>query len=60
MKAKELLIRDPQLQINKIAHQVGIGNVNTFISVFKKYEGVTPGKYRDLVESQHVRIETQL
>ncbi|TVY07182.1 helix-turn-helix domain-containing protein [Paenibacillus cremeus] len=51
MRAKELLIRDPQLRINQIANQVGIGNVNTFISVFKKYEGVTPGKYRDLVEA---------
>ncbi|MDB5085646.1 MAG: transcriptional regulator, AraC family, partial [Bacilli bacterium] len=50
-KAKELLVQEPNLKINVIADQVGISNVNTFIAVFKKYEGVTPGKYRNMQNS---------
>ncbi len=44
-KARELL-RGTNLTVGEIAPQVGFENVNTFIRVFKKYEGVTPGQYR--------------
>ncbi|RKP49899.1 AraC family transcriptional regulator [Cohnella endophytica] len=46
-KAKELLKQD-QLSINHISNQVGFASTNTFIRAFKKYEGITPGKYRSI------------
>lgn len=44
-KAKPLLLQteDP---VMAIAQQVGYANVNTFIRIFKKEEGLTPGQYR--------------
>ncbi|MDO5573422.1 MAG: AraC family transcriptional regulator [bacterium] len=43
--AKRLLVstRDP---VNEIASAVGIDNMNHFIYLFKKSEGMTPGAYR--------------
>lgn len=42
MQNKELVLED-------IAGQVGFTNVNSFIRVFKKYEEMTPGKYREML-----------
>jgi YesN/AraC family two-component response regulator len=48
VKAKQLML-ETKLSINEISEKVGIINVNSFIRIFKKYEGVTPGKYRELM-----------
>ncbi|WP_213584351.1 helix-turn-helix domain-containing protein [Paenibacillus sp. J2TS4] len=45
-KAKALL-RHSEQNVNQIALQVGFASTNTFIRAFKKYEGITPGKYRE-------------
>lgn len=45
--AKKLL-RDTENSINEIAEQTGFSNGNVFIKVFKKWEGITPGRYREL------------
>ena len=45
-RAKELLA-DPSVKLAEIAELVGMGNVQSFIRAFKKYEGMTPGQYRD-------------
>lgn len=45
-KAKEML-RKPDCRINQVAESVGFYSVNNFIRVFKKYEGVTPGKFKE-------------
>lgn len=47
---KELL-RNRELSIQEIAGQIGFMSANTFIRVFKKYESVTPGQYRDSISS---------
>ncbi len=47
-KAKELIMRDPDLSFHYISKQVGYENVRHFFNVFKKYSDVTPGEYRDL------------
>jgi two-component system response regulator YesN len=47
-RAKQLLLNEISLNINDISEKVGYLNKNTFISTFKKYEGVTPGKYREV------------
>ncbi|WNR45289.1 helix-turn-helix domain-containing protein [Paenibacillus roseipurpureus] len=48
-KAKELLEREPDLKVNRIGELVGFVNTNTFIAAFKKQEGLTPGKFRELL-----------
>lgn len=44
-KAKPLLLHS-QESIASVAQSVGYANVNTFIRIFKKEEGVTPGQFR--------------
>ena len=44
-KAKELL-QNTELTIREIGESVGVENQNTFIRMFKKTEGITPGQYR--------------
>jgi len=44
-KAREML-KDPLIKINLVAESVGYNNVNYFIKMFKKCEGITPGKFR--------------
>ncbi|MBO7746724.1 helix-turn-helix domain-containing protein [Paenibacillus sp. MWE-103] len=46
-KAKAYLL-DDELSIKNIAELTGFLNSNMFIRTFKKNEGVTPGKYREL------------
>ncbi len=52
LKAKELLMEN-QLTIRQVGERVGIDNQNTFIRVFKKIEGVTPGQYREAKMMTH-------
>lgn len=46
-RAKELL-KSSSMNMSEIAERVGYANSNTFIKVFKKYEGVTPGMFRGI------------
>lgn len=43
--AKEILKKDNTIKIKDLANMVGCNNSNTFIRIFKKYEGLSPGKY---------------
>lgn len=45
-KAKQLL-EDTRLLISEIAKNVGYQSDNSFIRIFKKYFGITPGQYRE-------------
>lgn len=45
------LLSQGRLSMEEIAEQVGYYNASTFIRVFKKYEGITPGQYRASCES---------
>ena len=42
----KMLLKNPEYRIADIAQAVSFGNAKAFITAFKKYEGVTPGKYR--------------
>jgi YesN/AraC family two-component response regulator len=44
-KAKELL-SDTDLKVGEITERVGYANAHSFIRIFKKYIGMTPGEYR--------------
>ncbi len=48
-KAKELLQRNKKLKIKEVSKLVGCNNVNTFIRMFKRYEGISPGMYIDSI-----------
>jgi len=50
-KAKEL-IKSEKLNILEIAKEVGYTNSKTFIRVFKKIEGTTPGKFREFDDTK--------
>lgn len=45
-KAKQLLL-ETNTSLNDIAERVGYYSSNTLIRVFKKIEGITPGKFRE-------------
>ncbi len=49
IKRAVALVEDPHnplLKNKDIAERVGLQNINTFIRLFKKYTGYTPGEYR--------------
>lgn len=43
--AKEIMQKESNLRINEIATRVGCSGAVTFIRMFKKYEGLSPGQY---------------
>ncbi|OXM85747.1 helix-turn-helix domain-containing protein [Paenibacillus rigui] len=47
-EAKRLLA-DQSSPIAEIARKVGYSDINTFNRLFKKYEGITPGKYKSIL-----------
>lgn len=47
-KAKEILITDPRLEIQTVAHLTGFSDASHFISVFHKIVGLTPLDFRKM------------
>ncbi|WP_180271121.1 helix-turn-helix domain-containing protein [Fredinandcohnia onubensis] len=45
----KLLLASTNLTSKEIGFKVGFNNIQTFMRVFKKYEGITPGQYREKV-----------
>ncbi|WHH58217.1 helix-turn-helix domain-containing protein [Petroclostridium sp. X23] len=45
-KAKQLL-KNTRLSVKEVGFRVGFNTIQSFMRIFKKYEGVTPGQYRD-------------
>mgnify|MGYP000891919444 CR=1 FL=1 len=52
-KAKFLLLEYPDYNMALVAELVGFHSQNYFTNVFKKYEGVTPSKYREVKSGTH-------
>ncbi|MCK9478880.1 MAG: helix-turn-helix transcriptional regulator [Firmicutes bacterium] len=44
-RAKEKLHETPKIKIKDLSAYVGCNSTGTFIRIFKKYEGISPGKY---------------
>jgi len=40
------LLDETDMSVSEIADSLGFSNVDTMIKGFKKYAGITPGKYR--------------
>lgn len=51
-KAKEIMNENRDIKIKDLAEKVGYNSSNTFIRIFRKYEGVSPGKYFGLSEQE--------
>lgn len=47
-KAKEQL-KNPKKTIKQIAEDTGFSSADVFLRAFKRYEGITPGQYRELI-----------
>lgn len=54
--AKDLL-KDCSLTISEVAQRIGYANDAGLIRIFKKYEGITPGKYRTIQQSDKKMIK---
>ncbi|NOU67151.1 helix-turn-helix domain-containing protein [Paenibacillus sp. LMG 31461] len=48
-KSKQLLKGNEQ-SVGDAAYGVGFNDINAFIRVFKKVEGITPGKYKEMLD----------
>lgn len=44
----KILIKENNIEIDDAALKVGYSNVRTFYRTFKKYEGITPGQYKEI------------
>lgn len=47
IEAAKKLMQDKSVMVGDVSAQVGFTNVRTFTRIFKKYVGVTPGKYKE-------------
>ena len=57
-KSKELLA-DDSYTIKVVAERCGYVNSDVFIRAFKRYEGITPGKYRSYIKIERSVYENQ-
>ncbi|WP_189025645.1 helix-turn-helix domain-containing protein [Paenibacillus albidus] len=48
-QAKQIM-KEQDMNMEAVALRVGYANVRTFRRIFTKYEGVTPGKYSEMIE----------
>jgi len=48
LEAAKKLLTEQTLSIMEVARRVGYADINTFNRIFKKFEGITPGKYKEL------------
>lgn len=49
-QARQILERDPNVKITDLSLMVGFNSSNTFIRVFRKYTGITPKTYGEMVK----------
>ena len=46
-QAKEIMKKNPAIKNKELSEAVGFNSVNTFLRLFKKYTGETPGRYME-------------
>ncbi len=60
IKEAKKLLGETGLTMMQIAQRIGYANDIGFIRVFKKLEGITPGKYRELQKQSVIQEEEEL
>lgn len=54
-EAKQIIKQSKgEILMNDLFTRVGFGSINTFIRAFKKYEGITPGSYVEIIKSKRM------
>jgi two-component system response regulator YesN len=53
-KNAKALLSESGLPITEIAERIGYNSPGTFIRIFKRYESVTPGQYRESFSNMEV------
>jgi len=51
-KAKSILMSNPDIRIADLANEIGLDNATSFIRLFKRLEGVTPGIFRNQLKEK--------
>jgi AraC-like DNA-binding protein len=54
MREAKRLLEDTTKTVSEIADRIGYTNYSSFIRIFKKYTGITPGEYRETVMSERL------
>ena len=49
VKNAKLLLQNTDMNIHEVATQSGFSDSGALIRIFKKWEGITPGRYRELL-----------
>jgi len=52
-KAKKIMLHYPDYNMAMVAELTGFHSQNYFTNIFKKYEGITPSKYRELKSDRY-------
>lgn len=53
-KSKVILNKNPNVKVYKLGTEVGFNSTNTFLRTFKKYTGISPGKYaKSVIETNN-------
>ncbi|WP_245948150.1 AraC family transcriptional regulator [Paenibacillus sambharensis] len=47
-KAKEIMVQNPDIPLKTVAILVGFNDLSYFVATFKRREGITPRKYREM------------
>lgn len=47
IKSKEIIGNNKNIKMKDVCKMVGCNHINTFIRIFKKYEGISPGQYEE-------------
>ena len=58
-QARVLLLSEPSHSIAQISTEVGYSNSTYFTTTFKKYYGLTPSRFRDLMLSAETSQEEE-
>lgn len=54
IKQSKKMLADSSLKISDIADRCSLGSSNNYIRLFRKYEGMTPGQYRNGLARHHI------
>jgi len=55
-RAESLLINESQITIKELSEKIGFLDTNYFAYLFKRYYGISPGRYRKCKKKESIRL----